>query len=366
MLSTVLQFCTLAIPHVGLLLAVLLYLCFGAVTFQYFEAESERADRRAKLDNVTAHYQQVLAIANELAAEQQCDLEQVRARMLPVLQSLSWTHEYDDRFAPDVQLWADREDELKELWSLPNSVFYALTVATSTGYERVSPETDAGRVFTVLFGLIGIPLLFITAADIGKFFSEVVTSSYTRLVSFSDRVKRGVTRAIPSCFRRIKVKDDELLDADTNDNQVRNGLLPSSASRQRRRRGRVEEPPDLSGLTAEQRALYELGVGAGQSDSDSSDAESDDSDEDMPQLPFYAYFGIMLAYCAFGSALFNMCERGPLWNFIYGFFFRWRWLSICPIHSVSTRSPRSAWATSTAARSATRVWWWRLSSSGWR
>lgn len=83
-------------------------------------------------------------------------------RLRPLLEELSWAHEYDVRFDKETQLWGTDKDNLKELWSFPNSVFYALTVATSTGYERVSPRTDAGRLFTVLFGLFGIPLLFIT------------------------------------------------------------------------------------------------------------------------------------------------------------------------------------------------------------
>lgn len=49
-----------------------------------------------------------------------------------------------------------------------------------SGYDHVTPTTDPGRVFTVFFGLLGIPLMFITAADIGKFLSEIVI----RLVTF--------------------------------------------------------------------------------------------------------------------------------------------------------------------------------------
>lgn len=50
------------------------------------------------------------------------------------------------------------------------------------GYDHVTPSTDPGRIFTVFFGLVGIPLMFITAADIGKFLSEVVIRSYGKLL----------------------------------------------------------------------------------------------------------------------------------------------------------------------------------------
>lgn len=35
-------------------------------------------------------------------------------------------------------------------------------------------DTDTGKIFSVVFALIGIPLMFITAADIGKFLSETL------------------------------------------------------------------------------------------------------------------------------------------------------------------------------------------------
>ncbi|VDO24042.1 unnamed protein product [Haemonchus placei] len=51
-------------------------------------------------------------------------------------------------------------------------------------YDHVTPTTDPGRIFTVFFGLIGIPLMFITAADIGKFLSEIVIRTYAKLLQF--------------------------------------------------------------------------------------------------------------------------------------------------------------------------------------
>lgn len=42
------------------------------------------------------------------------------------------------------------------------------------GYGEVSVDTDVGKMFAVAFALVGIPLMFITAADIGKFLSETL------------------------------------------------------------------------------------------------------------------------------------------------------------------------------------------------
>uniref|UniRef100_A0A915KJ83 Potassium channel domain-containing protein n=1 Tax=Romanomermis culicivorax TaxID=13658 RepID=A0A915KJ83_ROMCU len=64
------------------------------------------------------------------------------------------------------------------------------------GYDHVSPATDAGRIFAIIFGLVGIPLMFITAANIGKFLSEMVTNGYIEYV----RIKRYLYNRI----KRIK------------------------------------------------------------------------------------------------------------------------------------------------------------------
>lgn len=71
------------------------------------------------------------------------------------------------------------------------------------GYDHVTPATNPGRLFTVFFGLVGIPLMFITAADIGKFLSEIVIRSYSKLFELFERIGSMID-AIRDC-----VKDDD-------------------------------------------------------------------------------------------------------------------------------------------------------------
>ena len=51
---------------------------------------------------------------------------------------LSRTHEYDDKFTREQQMWTDNQDDLYSKWTFSASVLYALTVITSTGYDHVS------------------------------------------------------------------------------------------------------------------------------------------------------------------------------------------------------------------------------------
>ncbi len=89
-------------------------------------------------------------------------------RLQPLLGVLSRMHEYDERFTQADQLWTDDETTLTTRWTYSASVLYALTVITTTGYDHVTPSTDIGRLFTVFYGLLGIPLMFITAVSLRR------------------------------------------------------------------------------------------------------------------------------------------------------------------------------------------------------
>ena len=56
---------------------------------------------------------------------------------------------------------------------------YSMTVFTTIGYGNLTPSTDLGKVVTMLYALVGIPLMFIYMANIGT----VLASSFKFLYS---------------------------------------------------------------------------------------------------------------------------------------------------------------------------------------
>lgn len=50
-------------------------------------------------------------------------------------------------------------DEL-EGWPLLDTVYFLTVTITTVGYGDICPETDAGKIFTVLYALIGIIFVF--------------------------------------------------------------------------------------------------------------------------------------------------------------------------------------------------------------
>ncbi|CAF4943002.1 unnamed protein product [Pieris macdunnoughi] len=64
---------------------------------------------------------------------------------------------------------------LEEKWSILQAVFFASTVLTTIGYGNIVPETFWGRLFCIIYALVGIPLTLTVIADLGRVFATCVS-----------------------------------------------------------------------------------------------------------------------------------------------------------------------------------------------
>ncbi|XP_076156149.1 potassium channel subfamily K member 2 [Alosa pseudoharengus] len=53
------------------------------------------------------------------------------------------------------------------LWDLGSSFFFAGTVITTIGFGNISPHTEGGRIFCIIYALLGIPLFGFLLAGVG-------------------------------------------------------------------------------------------------------------------------------------------------------------------------------------------------------
>ncbi|XP_049446725.1 potassium channel subfamily K member 2-like isoform X1 [Epinephelus fuscoguttatus] len=53
------------------------------------------------------------------------------------------------------------------LWDISSSFFFAGTVITTIGFGNISPHTEGGRIFCIIYALLGIPLFGFLLAGVG-------------------------------------------------------------------------------------------------------------------------------------------------------------------------------------------------------
>ncbi|GMR48378.1 hypothetical protein PMAYCL1PPCAC_18573, partial [Pristionchus mayeri] len=65
-------------------------------------------------------------------------------------------------------------EEEESKWNFENALIFSFTVITTIGYGHIVPETTIGRVFVIVYGLIGVPLTLLTIADLGMFIAKAL------------------------------------------------------------------------------------------------------------------------------------------------------------------------------------------------
>ncbi|XP_041951709.1 potassium channel subfamily K member 2b isoform X2 [Alosa sapidissima] len=67
------------------------------------------------------------------------------------------------------------------LWDLSSSFFFAGTVITTIGFGNISPHTEGGRIFCIIYALLGIPLFGFLLAGVGDQLGTIFGKCITRV-----------------------------------------------------------------------------------------------------------------------------------------------------------------------------------------
>ncbi|KAF7632088.1 Ion_trans_2 domain-containing protein [Meloidogyne graminicola] len=103
-------------------------------------------------------------------------------------------------------------------WSFSDSVLFCFTVITTIGYGNVSPKTNTGQLFCIIYALFGIPFTLLAIADLGKFISEVMETWEENYLI----IRKKVTRIIRQLRGRPKFS---IINLDNNNNQAKNNHI---------------------------------------------------------------------------------------------------------------------------------------------
>lgn len=171
-------FLTHLFSQVGLCALVVGYAVVGALTFEYLEATYELSQR----SSIQEHREECLRdlwIITETAN---------------VLHETNWTIQVRSRlrsFEQEVvkavknEGYDGKESSDSELqWSFSGALLYCITVITTIGYGNIAPKTDVGKVVTIFYALLGIPLMLLCLTNIGNLLARSFKFAYSKLCNF--------------------------------------------------------------------------------------------------------------------------------------------------------------------------------------
>ncbi|KAG7279136.1 hypothetical protein CRUP_022331, partial [Coryphaenoides rupestris] len=142
MVATVMKWKTVS----AIFFLVVLYLVMGALVFRALEQPHESAQRLAILS-------QKLEFLSRYPCVNHSQLEELVKQVVTAIRS---------GVNPAGTL-----TNHGTLWDLSSAFFFAGTVITTIGFGNTSPHTEGGRIFCIVYALLGIPLFGFLLAGVG-------------------------------------------------------------------------------------------------------------------------------------------------------------------------------------------------------
>ncbi|KAF3849855.1 hypothetical protein F7725_019574 [Dissostichus mawsoni] len=145
---------------------VVLYLIIGATVFRALEQPHESSQKLAilaeKLDFLAMH-----ACVNSSELE---DLVKVSKNINIIFIISTFSLLQDLQVVSAVRAGVNPTGNAfnqTSLWDISSSFFFAGTVITTIGFGNISPHTEGGRIFCIIYALLGIPLFGFLLAGVG-------------------------------------------------------------------------------------------------------------------------------------------------------------------------------------------------------
>ncbi|XP_023235763.1 potassium channel subfamily K member 18-like isoform X1 [Centruroides sculpturatus] len=165
--------------HLGLTSLVICYTIVGAIAFNRLEINNEE----------------------ELVLKMNKESQNVVLRLwgvtvaFNILHKQNWTKSVEDeiriyqgKLVEAVKGGYDAQENGRNQWSLPGAFLYCLTVITTIGYGNIAPKTTYGKIVTILYAIVGIPLMFLYLTNIGNGLAKGFKYVYVKLCGKNKRL----------------------------------------------------------------------------------------------------------------------------------------------------------------------------------
>ncbi len=119
---------------------------------------------------------------------------------IDVLNETEWTDDVTSRLreferrilnAIRVEGWNGSENEDKIQWTFAGSLFYSIVCITTIGYGDQTPKTQIGKIATIFYSTLGIPLMYICLSNTGVVMADCLKVIYWKTCGTSSSMENG-------------------------------------------------------------------------------------------------------------------------------------------------------------------------------
>ncbi|EFO22306.2 hypothetical protein LOAG_06181 [Loa loa] len=112
---------------------------------------------------------------------------QITKTNLCITEILRKLKNYSDETVKNIErCWKVGIDERVE-WNYVTSTLYGFGIITTLGYSRLVPITTTGRLFSIAYGILGIPVTMIVIAVYGRHLNTFAANWKQKLVTFQTK-----------------------------------------------------------------------------------------------------------------------------------------------------------------------------------
>ncbi|XP_026744621.1 uncharacterized protein LOC113505940 [Trichoplusia ni] len=192
------KLCSVVFSHFVMISLVVAYCILGAVTFEKLEAQHER-EVKENISQIRSNTTQSIW---------------TMTRTVPLFNQTNWTSEVVDMLKDfenaillemKVRGWDGNESTDHIQWTFTGALFYSIIVITTIGYGHIAPKTQTGKVVTIFYAILGIPLMLLCLSNIGDVMASSFRFLYWRVCCYvCTRPPKRRHRHHPSTRRSVR------------------------------------------------------------------------------------------------------------------------------------------------------------------
>ncbi|CAJ0610306.1 unnamed protein product [Cylicocyclus nassatus] len=163
------------------LLFLILYTLLGALLFSELEGPNEQYELEVLKKQRHDLFENTVYRLNNV-------------RGMQPLAALNHTRKNLLRFQEKLGVEEVNPEETR--WTFWGAVWYCMTVYTTIGYGNIVPVTTAGRVLTIFYAFIGIPIAVLTLFALGAIFARICKIIWTYMLRSTNVVSKDLEKKV--------------------------------------------------------------------------------------------------------------------------------------------------------------------------